>query len=192
MTEAQASKVLQAASGQPAGYVKVVKVKPGRVRGDSRRLRHRRAGVRYVDAPRRSRERDRHRPGYDHLPLLPRGTRARRRRDRKPKARSTVRAVDHARPAPWRAAQTCLGSCGPRQRSHPRVAVGEQDRRRQDPKSKRSLMLPKRAITALQAHKKRQAAERLAAGTSRTTTSCSAMRTGACTPATRSTGGSAR
>ena len=33
------------------------------------------------------------------------------------------------------------------------------------PKSKRSLMLPKRAVTALQAHKKRQAAERLAAGT---------------------------
>jgi integrase len=32
------------------------------------------------------------------------------------------------------------------------------------PKSKRSLVLPKRAIAALQAHKKRQAAERLAAG----------------------------
>src|SRR6266566_3960370 len=32
------------------------------------------------------------------------------------------------------------------------------------PKSKRSLVLPKRAVTALQAHKKRQAAERLAAG----------------------------
>ena len=32
------------------------------------------------------------------------------------------------------------------------------------PKSKRSLMLPKRAVAALQAHKKRQAAERLAAG----------------------------
>jgi hypothetical protein len=33
------------------------------------------------------------------------------------------------------------------------------------PKSKRSLVLPKRAVTALQAHRKRQAAERLAAGT---------------------------
>ena len=33
------------------------------------------------------------------------------------------------------------------------------------PKSKRSLVLPKRAVAALQAHKKRQAAERLAAGT---------------------------
>ncbi len=32
------------------------------------------------------------------------------------------------------------------------------------PKSKRSLVLPKRAITALQQHRKRQAAERLAAG----------------------------
>ena len=32
------------------------------------------------------------------------------------------------------------------------------------PKSKRSLVLPKRAVAALQAHKKRQAAERLAAG----------------------------
>jgi len=32
------------------------------------------------------------------------------------------------------------------------------------PKSKRSLVLPKRAVVALQAHKKRQAAERLAAG----------------------------
>jgi integrase len=32
------------------------------------------------------------------------------------------------------------------------------------PKSKRSLELPKRAVTALRAHKKRQAAERLAAG----------------------------
>jgi integrase len=33
------------------------------------------------------------------------------------------------------------------------------------PKSKRSLVLPKRAVAALQAHKKRQAGERLAAGT---------------------------
>jgi integrase len=33
------------------------------------------------------------------------------------------------------------------------------------PKSKRSLMLPKRAVAALQVHKKLQAAERLAAGT---------------------------
>ncbi len=33
------------------------------------------------------------------------------------------------------------------------------------PKSKRSLVLPKRAVAVLQAHKKRQAAERLAAGT---------------------------
>ena len=32
------------------------------------------------------------------------------------------------------------------------------------PKSRRSLVLPKRAVTALQAHEKRQAAERLAAG----------------------------
>src|SRR5205807_9209173 len=32
------------------------------------------------------------------------------------------------------------------------------------PKSKRSLVLPKRAVAALQAHKKRQVAERLAAG----------------------------
>ena len=32
------------------------------------------------------------------------------------------------------------------------------------PKSKRSLELPRRAVTALQAHRKRQAAERLAAG----------------------------
>ena len=32
------------------------------------------------------------------------------------------------------------------------------------PKSKRSLVLPKRAVAALQAHRKRQAAERLAAG----------------------------
>jgi hypothetical protein len=32
------------------------------------------------------------------------------------------------------------------------------------PKSKRSLMLPKRAATALRVHKKRQAAEQLAAG----------------------------
>ena len=32
------------------------------------------------------------------------------------------------------------------------------------PKSKRSLVLPQRAVAALQAHRKRQAAERLAAG----------------------------
>src|SRR5690349_4216066 len=61
------------------------------------------------------------------------------------------------------------------------------------PKSKRSLELPKRAITALQAHRKRQAAERLAAGPpGRTPISSSATRTAACTPATPSTGASAR
>lgn len=32
------------------------------------------------------------------------------------------------------------------------------------PKSKRSLVLPKRAVAALQAHRKRQSAERLASG----------------------------
>src|SRR6266571_4663006 len=56
------------------------------------------------------------------------------------------------------------GSRGPRQRSHPRVALGEPDGDVKTPKSKRSLVLPKRAVAVLQAHKKRQAAERLAAG----------------------------
>ena len=44
------------------------------------------------------------------------------------------------------------------------MARGEQERRYQDPKSKRSLELPKRAAAALTAHKQRQARERRAAG----------------------------
>ena len=61
------------------------------------------------------------------------------------------------------------------------------------PKSKRSLVLPKRAVTALQAHKKHQAAERLAADAAwQDNNLVFCHETGACTPATRSTGGSAR
>ena len=61
------------------------------------------------------------------------------------------------------------------------------------PKSKRSLELPKRAIAALQAHKKRQAAERQAAGAAwHDNNLVFCHEDGACTPATRSTGGSAR
>jgi hypothetical protein len=61
------------------------------------------------------------------------------------------------------------------------------------PKSKRSLMRLKRAVTALQAYKKRQAAERLAAGTAwqdNNLVFCHEDRR--CTPATPSTGDSAR
>ena len=44
------------------------------------------------------------------------------------------------------------------------------------PKSKRSLVLPKRAVTTLLAHKKRQGAERLAAGAPFTSSSFDATR----------------
>ena len=132
MTEEQASKVLKAAGGQADGLRQGREGQPGQVRGDPRGHRVRRAGVRHLDAPGSSRHRDRDRSRHDHLPVLPRGTRTRRRRGRKPEARSAVRAVDHARPAPRRTAQARLGSRRPRQRSDPRVAVGEPDRRRQD------------------------------------------------------------
>ena len=61
------------------------------------------------------------------------------------------------------------------------------------PKSRRSLILPKRAIAALHDHRKRQAAERLTAGHDwQPTAWCSATQTDTPTPATTSTGGSAR
>ena len=62
------------------------------------------------------------------------------------------------------------------------------------PKSKRSLTLPKRAVVALKAHKRRRPPSGWPQATPgwTTTTSCSAMWTGPCTPGTRSTGGSAR
>ena len=44
------------------------------------------------------------------------------------------------------------------------MALGEQDRGCQDPEIEASLVLPRRAVAALQAHKRRQVAERLAAG----------------------------
>ena len=51
--------------------------------------------------------------------------------------------------------------------SGPRLARGEQDRDTKTPQSKRSLMLPKRAITALTAHKAMQDRERRQAGKAR-------------------------
>ena len=167
---------------------------PGQVRGDPRGHRDRRAGVRHLDAPGRSHHRDRHRSRHDHLPLLPRGTRSRCRRGRKPQARSAVRAVDHARPAPRRAAQARLGSRRPRQRGHPRVAVGEPDRRRQDPEVEALARAPqaRRQPRSKPTRSARPPSGWPQAPHGRTTTSCSATRTGACTPATRSTGGSAR
>ena len=71
MTEEQASKVLKAAGGQADGFRQGREGKPGQVRGDSRGHRDRRASVRHVDAPGRSRHRDRHRSCHDHLPVLP-------------------------------------------------------------------------------------------------------------------------
>ena len=110
MTEGQASKVLKAAGGQPDGLRQGREGEPRPVRGDPRGHRDGRPSVRHLDAPGRSRHRDRHRSRHDHLPFLPRGTRPRRRHRRRPQARSAVRAVDHARPSPRRAAQALLGS----------------------------------------------------------------------------------
>jgi hypothetical protein len=68
------------------------------------------------------------------------------------------------RPAVRRAAQAHLGSRGSRRWRDPRVALGEQERRRQDAEIQAFPDLPKRALLALKAHKRRQAAEREAAG----------------------------
>ena len=132
MSEEQAGKVLKAASGQATGYVKVVKVSRGRYAATHAATEagelacgtwtRRKAAVTEV--------------GTDLAATTCRFCRAelglddRHRRERQ--ARSAVRAVAHARPSSRRAAQALLGSRGPRQGSHPRVAVGEPDRGRQD------------------------------------------------------------
>ena len=194
MTEEQASKVLEAAGGQPTSFVKVVKVGQAKYAATHAATRDQRAGVRHLDAPRSSRHGDRHRSRHNHLPVLPRGTRTRCRRERKPQARSAVRLVDHPRPAPRRTAQALLGPRRPRQRSHPRMALSEPYRRRQDAEVE-ALARPPQAC-GRRAPSAQRSARRpngwLLAPPGRTTILCSATRTGACTPATRSTGGSAR
>ena len=128
MTEEQASTVLQATSGLPTGYVKVVKVSEGKYASTHAATETGELACgtwTRLSAPVTEVGTD---LAADHLPLLPRGTRPRQRRGRLPQARSAVRPVDHARPSPRRAAQALLGSRGPRQRGHPRLAVRQPDR----------------------------------------------------------------
>ncbi len=109
MTEEQASKVLNAASGQATGYVKVVKASNGRYGATHAATDDRRAGLRHQAAQRRAGHGNEHRAKGDDLSPVPRSTRARPRRGHQRTARSAVRALHHARPASGRTAQAHLG-----------------------------------------------------------------------------------
>ena len=162
MTEEQASKVLQAASGQPTGYVKVVKVSQGKYAAIHAATEAGELGVRHVDAPGRSHDRDRRRPSHYHLPVLPRATRPGGRTRPRLEALFVLSITLGLRPGELRKL-----SWNHVDVENEVIHVWRSASRTGDvktPKSKRSLVLPKRAVAALQAHKKRQAAERLAAG----------------------------
>ena len=78
MTEEQASKVLQAASGEPAGFVKVVKISQGKDAATHAVTETGELACGTWDSQERSVYRDRHSASQDHLPLLPRATGPRR------------------------------------------------------------------------------------------------------------------
>jgi len=164
MTEEQASKVLKAASGQPAGFVKVVKVSEGQYAathaatetgeiacGTWTRLN---APVTEI--------------GADLTETTCRFCRAELGLDADADASRRLEALfvlsitlglrpGELRKLSWDHVDL----------DNAVVHVWRSASRTGDvktPKSKRSLVLPNRAVTALQAHKKRQAAERLAAG----------------------------
>ena len=110
MTEEQASKVLKAASGQPTGFVKVVKVSQGKYAATHAATETGELACgtwTRLDAPVTE-------IGTDLATTTCRFCRAElgldADTDEQPQARSAVRAVDHARPSPRRAAQALLGS----------------------------------------------------------------------------------
>ena len=164
MTEEQASKVLQAASGQPTGFVKVVKISQGKYAathaandtgeiacGTWTRLN---APVTEI--------------GTDLTKITCRFCRAELGLDADADASRRLEALfvlsitlglrpGELRKLAWDHVDL----------NNEVIHVWRSASRTGDvktPKSKRSLMLPKRAVAALQAHKKRQAAERLTAG----------------------------
>jgi len=164
MTEEQASKVLQAAGGQPIGYVKVVKVSQGKyaathAASESGELA---CGTwTRLDAPMTEID-------TDLAATTCRFCRAELGLDADADANRRLEALfvlsitlglrpGELRKLTWDHVDL----------DNEIIHVWRSASRTDDvktPKSKRSLMLPKRATTALQAHKKRQAAERLAAG----------------------------
>ena len=164
MTEEQASKVLQAASGQPTGFVKVVKVSQGKYAathaatetgelacGTWTRLR---AAVNEI--------------GTDLTTTTCRFCRVELGLDADADANRRLEALfvlsitlglrpGELRKLAWDHVDL----------DNAVIHVWRSASRTGDvktPKSKRSLVLPQRAVAALRAHKKRQAAERLAAG----------------------------
>ena len=128
MSEEQAGKVLRAASGQATGYAKVVKVSSARYAAthaatESGELAcgtwtRRKTPVAEV--------------GTDLDATTCRFCRAELGLDDETnvsrQARSAVRAVAYARPPSRGTAQALVGSRGPQQRGHPRVAVSQPDR----------------------------------------------------------------
>ena len=164
MTEEQASKVLQAACGQPIGYVRVVKVSQGKyaathAASESGELA---CGTwTRLDAPMTETD-------TDLATTTCRFCRAELGLDADADANRRLEALfvlsitlglrpGELRKLAWDHVDL----------DNEIIHVWRSASRTGDvktPKSKRSLMLPKRATTALQAHKKRQAAERLAAG----------------------------
>ena len=143
--------MLKAAGGQATGFVKVVKVEQGPLRRDPRGHRDRRAGVRHQAAPgtRRHRGGPTELTGRD-LPLLPRATRPRRHATT-PTGRLEALFVlsitlglrpGELRKLTWDHVDLDRGV----------VHVWRSASKSGDtktPKSKRSLVLPKRAIAAL-------------------------------------------
>ena len=100
---------------------------------DPRGHRDRRASLRHQAAHERADHRSEPRDQGSNVPLMSRPTRHRRGRRRQPSTRSALRPGDHARPAPWRTAPAHVGPRRPERGSGPRLALGEQDRRHQDP-----------------------------------------------------------
>jgi integrase len=164
MTEEQASRVLQAASGQPTGYVNVVKVSQGKYAathaasetGELACGTWTRLGAPLTEI------------GTDLAATTCRFCRAELGLDADAAANRRLEALfvlsitlglrpGELRKLAWDHVDL----------NNEIIHVWRSASRTGDvktPKSKRSLMLPKRATIALQAHKKRQAAERLAAG----------------------------
>ena len=193
MTEEQASKVL-AGRERPADRLRQGREgQPGQVCGDPRRYRGRRAGVRHLDAPGRSRHGDRHRPSRDHLPVLPRelgldddtDDTAGSKRCSCCRSRSAfARASCASSPGITLTSTTQSSTCGARR------AVPATSRRRSRSARSCSPSAPSPRSRRTGSARRPNGWPRAPPG--RTTTSCSATRTAACTPATRSTGGSAR
>ena len=165
MTEEQASKVLKAAGGQPIGFVKVVKVSQGRYAATHAATETGELACgtwTRLDAPVTE-------IGTDLATTTCRFCRAELGRDadtdegRRLEALFVLSITLGLRPGELRKLawdHVDLDSAV--------IHVWRSASRTGDvktPKSKRSLVLPKRAVAALQAHKKLQAAERLAAGT---------------------------